>query len=313
MKVLLTGATGFLGGALLRRLVQEGHVVTAVARRPVILPEADELLVSDLGGNHSLLEQLTGHGVVIHAAARAHVMKDESVEPLAEYRRVNVEGTMRLAEQAALAGVKRFIYISSIKVNGESTHSDSCFKASDQPAPEDAYGASKYEAEKTLMGLAMATGMEVVIIRPPLVYGPGVKGNLASLFGMLRRGVPLPLGAIHNRRSLIGIDNLVDLIMRCMAHPAAANRVFLASDGDDVSTTRLLKTAAFSMGLVPRLIPVPERLLWWGASLLQKKAMARRLLGSLQVDISDTCRLLDWVPPYTFEQGLQRMMQGATR
>jgi len=252
---------------------------------------------------------LHGADAVIHAAARAHVMKDEVADPLAEYRRVNVESTLNLARQAVAAGLTRFVFISSIKVNGEATASGAAFRVNDKPAPEDAYGLSKLEAEQGLKRLAAETGMEVVIIRPPLVYGPGVKGNFASMIKLVEKGLPLPFGAIHNQRSLVGIDNLVDLIIRCIDHPAAANHVFLAGDGEDISTTELLRGAGKAMGKPARLIPVPAGLLQLGATLLGRKAMAQRLLGSLQVDISKTCELLDWKPPYTVEEGLKRCFE----
>jgi len=236
-------------------------------------------------------------------------MKDELADPLAEYRLVNVEGTLNLARQAAAAGIKRFIYISSIKVNGESTPLGKPFLSSDIPEPEDPYGVSKREAEQGLMQLAADTGMEVVIIRPPLVYGPGVKGNFATMIKLIDKGLPLPLGAVHNKRSLVGVDNLVDLIIRCIDHPAAANQVFLAGDGEDLSTTELLRGVANAMGKPARLIPVPVGLLQLSATLLGKEAVAQRLLGSLRVDITKTCELLDWRPPYTVEEGLQRCFE----
>jgi len=236
-------------------------------------------------------------------------MKDNVVDSLAEYRCINVDATIYLARQAAAAGVKRFIFISSIKVNGEATFYGKQFLPTDEPRPRDAYGLSKMEAEQGLMELASETGLEVVIIRPPLVYGAGVKGNFASMIKLVERGFPLPLGAIHNKRSLVGIDNLVDLIIRCIDHPAAANQVFLAGDGKDLSTTELLRGVGEAMGNPARLIPVPAGLLQLGATLLGKKAMAQRLLESLQVDISKTCELLDWKPPYTVDEGLRRCFE----
>jgi len=236
-------------------------------------------------------------------------MRDEVADPLAEYRRVNVEGTLNIARQAIAAGVARFIFVSSIKVNGEGTLLRSPYRPDEQPCPEDAYGRSKLEAEVALKKLADGTAMEIVIVRPPLIYGPGVKGNFASMINLLRRGYPLPLGAIYNKRSLVGIDNLVDLIIRCIDHPAAANQVFLAGDGEDLSTTELLRSVGDAMGKPARLIPVPAGMLQLGATLLGKKAMAQRLLGSLQVDISKTCEMLDWKPPYTVQEGLKRCFE----
>jgi len=233
-------------------------------------------------------------------------MNDEVAEPLAAFREVNVQGTLNLACQAAAVGVKRFIFISSIKVNGEQTRLGQSFFSHDDPSPEDFYGISKHEAEQGLRELAAETGMEVVIIRPPLVYGPSVKGNFASMIKLVGKGLPLPLGAVHNKRSLVALDNLVDLIITCIDHPGAANETFLVSDGEDLSTTQLLQGVAAAMGKPSRLIPVPAGLLQFGATLLGKKAMAQRLLGSLQVDISHTRKCLNWTPPLTVKQGLQR-------
>ncbi len=226
---------------------------------------------------------------------------------VADYQRVNVSGTLKLAQQAAHAGVRRFIFISSIGVNGNVSKRP--FSADGHPHPAEAYAQSKWQAEQALWGIQKQTGMEVVIIRPPLVYGPDAPGNFGSLVRWVEKGVPLPLGAIHNKRSLVGIDNLVDLIIRCIDHPAAANQIFLAGDGEDLSTTELLRGVGKAMGKPARLIPVPAGLLQFGATLLGKKAMAQRLLGSLQVDISKTCELLDWKPPYTVEEGLRRCFE----
>jgi nucleoside-diphosphate-sugar epimerase len=307
VRVLVTGATGFIGAHLIENLLHSRCQVTAILRR-----HSDEIdgrvSTKVIGSFESVTDWpaiLLGQGVVVHCAARVHVMSDQTTSPLAEFRKVNVDGTLKLARGAAVAGVKRFVFISSIKVNGEATH-EGCFSASDEPAPEDAYGLSKLEAEQGLMQLAAETGMAVVIIRPPLVYGPGVKGNFASMTKLLERGVPLPLGAVHNKRSLVGIGNLVDLLIRCIEHPAAANQVLLAGDGEDLSTTELLRGVGDAMGKPARLIPVPASILQFGATLLGKKAMAQRLLGSLQVDITKTCELLDWKPPYTVQEGLRR-------
>lgn len=309
-KIFLTGASGFVGSQLFSELkCGTNFQVMGVCRRSLEGDvSAGPQAVGDLS-RADLSVLLSGVDVLIHAAARAHIMKDEVVDPLAEYRRVNVEGTLNLARQAMAAGVKRFVFISSIKVNGEATVKGVAFRADDKSAPEDAYGQSKLEAEQGLIKLAAENGLEVVIIRPPLVYGPGVKGNFASMIKLVEKGFLLPLGAIHNKRSLVGIDNLVDLIIRCIDHPAAANQVFLAGDGEDLSTTELLRGVGKAMGKPARLIPVPAGMLQLGASLLGKKAMAQRLLGSLQVDICKTCELLDWKPPYTVEEGLRRCFE----
>ena len=307
MKLLLTGATGFLGSRLATDLQTKPAVnLTAAVRRCVEIPAAHIVEVPNLDADTYWSTALIDQQVVIHAAARAHIMKDEMADPLAEYRKINVDGTLNLARQAAEAGVKRFIFISSIKVNGEQTVLGKPFRADDMPAPEDACGISKWEAEQGLQQLAKETGMEVVIIRPPLVYGPGVKGNFASMIKLIQKGLPLPLGAIDNQRSLVALDNLVDLIITCVDHPAAANQVFLAGDGEDVSTTQLLRGVARAAGKPCRLVPVSAGTLHFAATLLGKKAMAQRLLGSLQVDISKPRELLGWTPPLTVEQGLKR-------
>lgn len=311
-KVLVTGASGFIGQVLMRALSLRAEVsLIGAARRqtPESICGSNIQPIGNMDALTNWSSMLAGVEVVIHTAARAHIMRDEAANPLAEYRKVNVEGTLNLARQAAAARVKRFIFISSIKVNGEATEDARAFFASDESAPEDAYGVSKLEAEQGLMHLAIETDMEVVAIRPPLVYGPGVKGNFASMIKLIEKGLPLPLGAIHNKRSLVGIDNLVDLIIRCIDHPAAANQVFLAGDGEDLSTTELLRGVGEAMGKPARLIPVPAGMLQFGATLLGKKAMAQRLLGSLQVDISKTCEMLDWKPPYTVQEGLRRCFE----
>ncbi len=249
---------------------------------------------------------MAGVEVVIHAAARVHVMHDESSDPLAEFRKVNVDGTLNLARQAAEAGVGRFIFISSIKVNGEGTPVGVPYVADGQAAPADPYGISKMEAEQGLRALAAETGMEVVIIRPTLVYGPGVKANFLNMMRWLHKGVPLPFGAIYNQRSLVALDNLVDLIVTCIDHPTAANQTFLVSDGEDLSTTELLRRMGVALGKPARLLPVPSRLLEAGAAMLGKQALAQRLCGSLQVDISKTRELLNWSPPVSVDEALRK-------
>lgn len=308
MNILITGATGFVGKRLIGQVGRQvGYTLTCAVRRSRSVEWGRETLVNDLTADTDWSSALDGQQqVVIHTAARAHIMKDEVPDPLAEYRRVNVEGTLNLARQAAKAGVSRFVYISSIKVNGDQTFLGKPFTADDMPAPEDPYGVSKLEAEKGLHKIASETGMELVIIRPPLVYGPGVKGNFASMTKLVGKGLSLPLGAVHNKRSLVALGNLVDLVITCIGHPGAANETFLVSDGEDLSTTQLLQGVAEAMGKPSRLIPVPASLLQFGATLLGKKAVAQRLLGSLQVDISHTQKCLNWTPPLTVKQGLQR-------
>lgn len=306
MNVLLTGATGFVGNSIVKQLQQVSgfHLTSAVRRQS--LTGGKEAVVGNVDAETEWSDVLVNQQVVIHAAARVHVMTDKVTDPLAEFRYVNVDGTLNLAHQAAEAGVKRFIFISSIKVNGEQTQTGQPFFSHDTPSPEDFYGLSKHEAEQGLRELTTQTGMEVVIIRPPLVYGPDVKGNFASMINLVSKGLPLPFGAIHNKRSLVALDNLIDLIVTCIDHPRAVNETFLVSDGEDLSTTELLQGVAQAMGKPSRLIPVPSGLLQFGATLLGKKAVAQRLLGSLQVNISHTQQCLNWTPPLTVKEGLAR-------
>jgi UDP-glucose 4-epimerase len=247
------------------------------------------------------------HGIsaVLHLASRVHVMRETCTDPLAEFRRVNVEGTVRLARAAAAAGVRRFVFVSSIKVNGETTDSRDPFTADEQPAPLDPYGVSKREAEDALRVVASESGMEVVIVRPVLVYGPGVKANFESMMRWLSKGVPLPFGALTNKRSLVALDNLVDLLIVCIDHPAAANQTFLVSDGEDLSTTELLKRIARSLDKPARLLPVPQGLIKGAASLAGLRGLSQRLCGSLQVDIEKTRRVLAWSPPMSVDESLR--------
>lgn len=303
-RVAITGASGFVGQALAKQLLADGYAVTGIVRRTM---EASFPVCEVSGLDDASLEPLLAEtDVVVHAAARAHVMTDEAEDPLEAYRAVNVEGTVAVARMAAKQGVRRFVFISSIKVNGEATVSGDPYTFGTTPAPEDAYGISKYEAEKALTRLAAESGMEVVIIRPPLVYGPGVKGNFAGMIGVLKRGLPLPLGMVDNRRSLVGLDNLLDLIRVCLEHPAAQGQVFLVSDGEDLSTADLLRRVGKALGRPARLLPVPPVLLRLGAAMLGKRAAADRLLGSLQVDMQHTRQTLGWQPPSTVDEGLRR-------
>lgn len=314
--VLVTGASGFVGSALLRRLTAEGRAAKGGYRNDQTssLPSVLAVNMGDLGASMDCRKALKSVNVVVHAAARVHVMRDTAADPLTEFRRVNVDGTLSLARQAAEAGVQRFIFLSSIKVNGEATQAGHAFSADDLPAPEDPYGISKYEAEQGLRQLADQTGIEVVIVRLPLVYGPGVKANFERMMRWVARGVPLPLGAIsNNRRSLLALDNLVDLLCICLRHPAAAGRTLMAADGEDLSTADLLCRLAQALGVRARLFNVPPGLLDWGALMLGKQAVAQRLFGNLQVDIRATCELLGWQPPLTVDQGLQRTVQGKFR
>ena len=306
--VLVTGATGFVARALIDLLVVQGCSVRAAMRRAGAFTAtgASVVTVGDLSAQTDWSAALTGVEVVVHAAARVHVMQEAAADPLLEFRRVNVQGTLQLARRAAAEGVRRFVFISSIKVNGEATQPTHPFTADDAPAPLDAYGISKMEAEQGLRKIAEQSGMEVVIIRPPLVYGPGVKANFQTMMRWLARGVPLPLGAIHNQRSLVALGNLVDLIVTCLTHPAAANQTFLVSDGEDVSTTELLRRMGQALGRPARLIPVPVSWLKLAAAMVGKPDVAQRLCGSLQVDIEKTRRLLGWTPPLSLDEGLRR-------
>ena len=251
---------------------------------------------------------LQGVSDVVHCAARVHVMHDTVADPLYAFRTVNVDGTLNLARQAAAAGVKRFVFLSSVKVNGQSTPTGKAFTELDATNPQGAYGVSKHEAEQGLRQIAADTGMRLIVIRPPLVYGFGVKANFSALMRAVQRGWPLPLGAVHNQRSLVALDNLVDFIVTCISHPPAANQTFLVSDGQDLSTTELVRGMAQAAGVPARLLPVPVWALQAGATLLGKGDAMQRLCGNLQVDISKARSLLGWVPPVSVEEGLRRTM-----
>lgn len=306
--ILVTGATGFVGNALCERLA--GHRALRVSVRnksAITFPFDIEVVEASLSPDQDWSAALSGASTVIHCGARVHVMNDKVVDPLAEFRRVNVDGTLRLARHAAELGVKRFVFVSSVKVNGEYSLPGQLLMADQLPAPSDPYGVSKCEAEEGLLNLSSEAGMEVVIIRPVLVYGPGVKANFLEMMRWLRSGIPLPLGGItENRRSLVYLENLVDLIITCLDHPAAANQIFLVSDGHDLSTTELLQRMAASMGGPARLIAVPVGLIRFAASLIGRPGIAQRLCGSLQVDISKTRELLGWLPPFSVDEGLRR-------
>ena len=305
--ILVTGATGLIGRAVVERLLTLPGcpVVAAVRSTPARLPAGvDHVCVANLTGDADWRASLTGVDTVVHLAARVHVMHDTNIDPLAEFRRINVEGTLNLARQAAAAGARRFVFVSSIKVNGEQTAPGRPFRVDDAPAPGDPYGVSKLEAEQGLRNLASETGLEIVVIRPPLVYGPGVKANFLRMMTWLHRGYPLPFGAIDNRRSLVALDNLVDLIITCCQHPNAAQQTFMVSDGEDISTTELLKRTAAALGRPARLIPVPAGALRAVARALGKADVAQRLCGSLQVDINQTRRLLGWAPVVRLDDAL---------
>ena len=305
-KIAITGASGFVGKELVSTLRNAGMFCRSIFRGAQSLPYSDQYVVPEINGDTKWLDAFVDVKCVVHLAARVHVMHDQSLDPLGEFRRVNVEGTLNLARQAAAQGVRRFIFISSIKVNGEFTQLGSPFTAEDVPQPMDPYGISKMEAELGLREIAAQTGMEVVIIRSPLVYGPGVKANFRNMMSWLHKGVPLPFGAIHNKRSLVALDNLVDLIITCIDHPNAANQTFLVSDDADLSTSELLRKTAQYFDKSSMLVPVPQVLLETGLRLIGKKDIAQRLCGSLQVDIAKTKSLLDWRPPVSVDVGLRK-------
>jgi len=311
MQVLVTGANGFVGRALCAEAVSRGMAVRGITRASGDLPiSVENFAVGGIDGNTNWRDVLTGCEVVVHLAARVHVMSDLAANPLEEFRRVTVRGTLNLARQAAAANVRRFLFVSSIKVNGEATQLGRPFMADDAPAPLDAYGVSKMEAEQGLREIARKSGMDVVIIRPPLVYGPGVKANFATMIRWLNCGVPLPLGAIDNQRSFVSLNNLVDLILTCLTYPAAANQTFLVSDGEDVSTSELLRLMSQALGRPARLVPVPVSWLKLVAAMVGKQDVAQRLCGSLQVDIEKTQRLLGWTPPLSLDEGLKKAAEG---
>ena len=301
---LLTGSTGFVGSALLSELkkLHDFRVVSAV-RSAVVSASDDVVVVGNIDGTTDYSSALNGVDVVVHSAARAHVMRDEVADPLAEYRKVNVEGTLNLAKQAVAAGVKRFVFISTIGVHG--LNSSRPFKETDTEAPHDAYAISKYEAEQGLRKLATEIGLEVVIIRPPLVYGGAAPGNFRSLINLASKSVPLPFGAVNNHSSMVYVGNLVSFIISCIQHPAAANQTFLVSDGEDVSLRNLVTYIRLCLGLSTRLLPVPVGLFKLAGALTGKRGVVDRLVGDLQVDSSKARTLLEWVPPFTVSQGIE--------
>lgn len=308
MKVLVTGASGFIGRALLERLSNEGgFTLHAAVRRPVTQPVSGVryVQVADHGRNTVWTEAVSEADVLVHAAARVHVMNDGAADPLTEFRVANVEATLNLARQAVSAGVRRFVFISSIKVNGDGTPLGKPYGADDPPAPTDAYGVSKLEAENGLRELLRGTETRLVVIRPVLVYGPAVKANFLTMMRWVHRGIPLPFGNIRNKRSFVALDNLVDLIVACCVRTAALDQTFLAADGEDLSTTEILKRIAAAMNQRVMLFPAPIELMRGVMSLLGRGDLARRLFGSLQVDISKARSVLGWAPPVSVDDALR--------
>lgn len=305
MEFLITGANGFVGKPLCAELLRQGQSVRAAVRAADLSIENIEVAaVGSIDGSTDWATALRGVDVVIHLAARVHVMCDDVADPLQEFRKVNVAGTENLVRSAAANGVKRLVYISSIKVNGEETSGGRGYTELDAPAPQDPYSLSKWEAEQALHRVAQETGLEVVVVRPPLVYGPGVKGNFAQMMKVLSRDIPLPLASVRNLRSLVYVGNLVDALICCAIHPAAAGQTYLVSDGEDVSTPELLRQLGEAMGHRVRLFPCPLSVLRLGGRLTGKFNQVERLTGSLRVDCSKIRRELGWQPPFALREGL---------
>ena len=314
LRVLITGASGFVGSPLVNYLASLGHELVALTRSTSsVKPHESELVklsaIGDIDGSTNWSPYLVGVESIVHLANRAHVMNEQVSDPLSLYRAINTDGTLHLARQAVAAGVKRFIFISSIKVNGELTKPGQPFTADDVSVPLDPYGLSKYEAELGLRQIAQETGLEVVVIRPPLIYGPGVKANFLKMMRWVERGIPLPLGSIHNQRSLVGIDNFLNFISLCLTHPKAAGKTFLVSDDHDLSTTELLKGIARSMGQSSKLLAIPQGILEGVLGILGQRRIAERLCGSLQLDIQPTKDQLGWRPPYSFEDQMRKTIE----
>lgn len=308
-RILVTGASGFVGQALLARLQEVDRPVRAALRNSASISTATEqIVVGDIGPDTKWQQALEGVGCVVHLAARTHMLDDDSADSLTAYRNINVLGSVRLAQQAIATGVRRIVFLSSVKVNGESTVTRPFIEA-DAPAPLDPYGITKLEAEIALRGISNESGIEIVILRPPLVYGPGVKGNLLRLLDLISRGIPLPLGSIKNRRSLVCVANLADAIVSCIDAPEAAGATYMVSDGENISTPMLIRKLAAAMNRTSRLLPCPPALISLAARLIGKSAIASRLTGSLTVDSSRIRRELGWQPRYTLDQGLEATAQ----
>ncbi|WP_342621077.1 SDR family oxidoreductase [Rhodoferax sp. GW822-FHT02A01] len=307
MRVLVTGAGGFVGRELCAELMRRRYEVRAALRT-----RSDQAIgnvqvpVGGLDAATDWSAALREVDVVVHLAARVHVMNETDANPIEKFRQINVDGTLHLARSAARAGVKRLVYISTVKVNGEATSPNKPYTEADAIAPQDPYAVSKAEAECGLKLIAQSTPLEVVIIRPPLVYGPGVKANFAALMRAVARRWPLPLASVHNRRSMVSLGNLVDFIVTCINHPQAANEIFLVSDGDDQSTPDLIRGLARAQGVQPRVFPFPLSILQAIAALAGKRMAVERLCGNLQVDISKARNVLQWTPPVSVEEGLRR-------
>lgn len=306
-RVLVTGASGFVGSSLLAHLGASGFQPMAALRRSTtrVSPAVPRIQVGDLLPDTDWTRALEGVEFVVHAAARVHVMNEQAADPLREFRRVNVDGTLSLARQAVAAGVKRFVFISSIGVNGACTAGEP-FSEVSRPAPHADYALSKLEAEQGLLELVKTSSMELVIIRPPLVYAGHAPGNFKRLLQLVGSGLPLPFASVHNQRSMISLDNLVGFISLCLEHPGAANELFLISDGTDVSTPEIIRHLAAGMERKARLLPVPDSLMHKGARFLGREAMYIQLCGSLSIDSSKARNMLGWTPMLTAEQALRK-------
>jgi nucleoside-diphosphate-sugar epimerase len=303
-RILVTGAGGFVGGALVKQLLDGGRSVRAASRRPLEWPAQVEASVGiELAHDADWRSALDGIDIVVHCASRVHVMREQSPDPSAAFRAVNVDGTLALARQAVQAGIRRFVFVSTIGVHGAETFGRP-FRANDAPAPHSPYSCSKYEAEQRLQELAERAPVEFVVVRPPLVHGPRAPGNFGELVRILRRGLPLPLASIDNRRSLVGLRNLVDLLVVCIDHPRAAGQTLLVSDGEDVSTPELLRRIARVIGIRARLFPVPVTVLRRLAAVMGRTSIAQQVCGSLQVDAGPTRESLAWKPPYSLDAEL---------
>lgn len=309
--VMVTGANGFVGEALVTSLMSKDFTLRQAVRqmKPETFDDESVFVSGDINESTNWMNALAGIDVIVHTAARVHVMNERSLDPIAEFRRVNVLGSVNLARQAAISGVKRFIYLSSVKVNGEASVVGRALEASDSPRPFGAYAVSKLEAEVELLRVASETGLEVVIVRPPLVYGPGVKANFALLMRAIQMRVPLPFGMVgDNRRSMVSLDNLIDFIVVCLEHPAASNEIFMVSDGHDLSTAELVHRISKASGKKTILLPVPVPLLKKIALIFGKKDFMERLTGSLQVDIRKNFSLLDWKPKACLHESLVKTL-----
>ena len=306
MRLLVTGAGGFVGRPLCRELAHRGYRVRAAMRtRGQLSADGETVTVGDVDAATKWADALKGVDTVMHLAARVHVMKDKAADPLTEYLKVNLYGTSNLAQQAASAGVKRLVYVSTVKVNGEQTSEERPYIESDVPDPQDPYAVSKLQAEEVLHSISVETGLEIVIVRPPLVYGPGVKGNFFSLLAAIDKGVPLPLAGANGLRSMVYVGNLVDALVACATQPAAAGQTYLVSDGEDVSTAMLVEKLSHALGRNSRSFYLPPGLLRAAAIVLRRTEQVDRLFGSLRVNDQKLRTELGWAPPYTMEQGLK--------